>query len=117
MITLEERDVAYLYLNLKTKYMGVSMCMPEEINDFSRKLMNNKDIMVLVVDDSNASDLVNSGNYISVIARKIYCVNKCLEYVYLKLFLIIETGYLMDIFLQVLKKLSLPYDLNKIVRH
>lgn len=103
MITLEKRDVTYLYLNLKSKYMGINTCTPEEIYDFSRKLMDNKDIDVLVIEDSISSSFVNNREYISIDEKKMDSVNHRLQYIYLKLFSIISSGYLENIFLQVLK--------------
>ena len=40
MITLEKKDVIYLYLNLKKKYMSFCTCTFAEIYDFSRNLMD-----------------------------------------------------------------------------
>ena len=112
MITLEKKDVIYLYLNLKKKYMRLSTCTFAEIYDFSRNLMDNKDENILVIDGNTSTCLFVSGDYISIDEGKMEHVSYWLEYVYLKLFSIISSGYLENIFLQVSKNAILREEEN-----
>lgn len=93
-----------IYLEMKEKYFKISYCTSVEINDFSRKLMDLKDIELLVASDYDEEKYFQFDNGVFRFSGSNYGYLKGLmSYSYIYLFPLYEDKRILRIFLQTVK--------------
>ena len=120
MIRLDFNRVIGLYLSLKSQYMNVCSCTLDEVRSFSRKLMDVQEVEILVVEYGIDDCFQVIQGEIQILPKERNLVIDQLEYTNLLLLPLYQSGILMNLFIQNVKRTlleeqrSIVYQLQQI---